>query len=192
VCFALFFWSRFLGGTAGWLEVILFIAGVSCVALEIFVLPGFGIFGLGGGAMVLASLILASQTFFLPRNAYQTAEFENSLLVLAAATVGIIVVAATIGRWLPRAPILGQMVLEPPTEEEAAAISDSEALAHFEDMIGAVGTTTTPLLPGGKARLGDELLDVITDGEFVPRGAEIVVVAVRGNRVVVRARREQG
>jgi hypothetical protein len=192
VCFALFFWSRFLGGTAGWLEVTLFIAGVSCVALEVFVLPGFGIFGLGGGAMILASLILASQTFFLPRNAYQAAEFQNSLLVLAAATVGIIVAIATIGRWLPRTPILGQMVLEPPTEEEAAAISDSEALAHFEDMVGAVGTTTTPLLPGGKARLKDELLDVITDGEFVPRGAEIVVVAVRGNRVVVRARREQG
>ena len=192
VCFALFFWSRFLGGTAGWLEVILFIAGVSCVALEIFVLPGFGIFGLGGGAMVLASLVLASQTFLLPRNSYQTAQFQNSLFVLAAATVGVIVAIATIGRWLPRAPILGQMVLEPPTEEEAAAISDSEALAHFEDMVGAVGTTTTPLLPGGKARLGDELFDVITDGEFVPRGAEIVVVAVHGNRVVVRSRREQG
>jgi membrane-bound serine protease (ClpP class) len=106
--------------------------------------------------------------------------------------LGIIVAVATIGRWLPRAPILGQMVLEPPSEEEAAAISDSESMAHFEDMVGAEGTATTPLLPGGKARLGDQLFDVITDGDFVPRGAEIVIVAVRGNRVVVRAKREQG
>jgi len=60
VCFVLFFWSRFLGGTAGWLEVMLFLMGIACLALEVFVLPGFGIFGLGGGAMVLASLILAT------------------------------------------------------------------------------------------------------------------------------------
>ena len=45
----LFFWSRYLGGTAGWLEVLLFVAGVTCLLLEIFVIPGFGIFGLGGG-----------------------------------------------------------------------------------------------------------------------------------------------
>jgi len=187
VCFALFFWSRFLGGTAGWLQVILFVAGLSCMALELFVLPGFGIFGLGGGAMILASLILASQTFFLPRNSYQVAEFQNSLLVVASAVVGILVTIATINRWLPRAPILSQMVLEPPSQEEAAAISDSESLTHFENMIGAVGHTTTPLLPSGKARFGDQLFDVITDGDFVPLGAEIVVVSVRGNRIVVRA-----
>ena len=40
----------------------LFVAGVSCLLLEMFVIPGFGIFGLGGGAMVLASIVLASQT----------------------------------------------------------------------------------------------------------------------------------
>jgi len=40
LCFAIFFWSRFLGGTAGWLEVILFLAGVAFLAVELFVLPG--------------------------------------------------------------------------------------------------------------------------------------------------------
>jgi membrane-bound serine protease (ClpP class) len=49
VCFLLFFWSRYLGHTAGWLEALLFVAGVSCLLLEIFVIPGFGIFGLGAG-----------------------------------------------------------------------------------------------------------------------------------------------
>lgn len=186
VCFALFFWSRFLGGTAGWLEVVLFVAGASCLALEIFVLPGFGIFGFGGGAMMLVSLILASQTFFLPRNTYQAAEFQNSLLVIALALVGILVAIGSINRWLPKTPILGQLVLEPPSEDEAAAIRQSEALAHFENLLGAIGKTTTPLLPGGKARFGDQLLDVMTEGEFVPRGAEIKVVAVQGNRIVVR------
>ena len=48
LCFTLFFWSRFLGGTAGWLEVILVLAGAAFLAVEIFVLPGFGIAGITG------------------------------------------------------------------------------------------------------------------------------------------------
>ena len=68
LCFALFFWSRFLGGTAGWLEVILFLAGVIFVAMEFFVIPGFGLAGLSGLALVIASVLMASQHFILPAN----------------------------------------------------------------------------------------------------------------------------
>ena len=51
------------------------------------------------------------------------------------------------------------------------------------------GLATTQLTPSGKARFGNELVDVIADGEVVGRGAEVVVVAVHGNRVVVRSAR---
>jgi membrane-bound serine protease (ClpP class) len=191
VCFALFFWAHFLGGTAGWLEVVLFVAGICCLLLEVFVIPGFGIFGLGGGALILFSLVLASQTFVIPRNAYQATEFRNSLLAIAAAMVGIIAAASTINRWLPHTPFLGQMVLHPPSGEEAAAIRYSEALAHFEALVGMQGKTTTPLMPGGKARFGKDLVDVVTDGEFVDRDALVEVVDAQGSRVVVRAVEER-
>lgn len=187
VCFVLFFWSRFLGGTAGWLEVLLFLLGVACLMLEVFVIPGFGIFGLGGGALILVSLVLASQTFVLPRNEYQATEFRNSLLMLAGATIGTIVLIVLINRWLPRAPIVSQMILQPPTQEEAEAISISESLAHFERLVGMHGVAITPLVPGGKARFGRSTVDVLTDGDFVPRGAEVEVVEVQGTRVLVRA-----
>lgn len=187
VCLVLFFWSRFLGGTAGWLEVLLFLLGVACLMLEIFVIPGFGIFGLGGGLLILVSLVLASQTFVLPRNEYQATEFRNSLLMVAGATIGTIVAILLINRWLPRAPIVSQMILQPPTQEEAQAISASESLAHFERLLGMHGVAVTPLVPGGKARFGRTTVDVLTDGDFVPRGAEVEVVEVQGTRVLVRA-----
>ena len=65
------FLDRLPGGPAGWLEVLLFLAGIVCLMLEVFVLPGVGVFGLAGGLLVIVSLVLASQTFVLPRNAYQ-------------------------------------------------------------------------------------------------------------------------
>jgi membrane-bound ClpP family serine protease len=186
LCFLLFFWSRYLGGTAGWLEVSLFVAGVACILLEIFVIPGFGIFGLGGGALVLASLILASQTFVWPRNEYQFDQLERSLLTIATAGIGLIVVAVFLRRRLPRSPLLGRMMLEPPAGEEAETIRRREALVDRDDLRGQRGTATTQLTPGGKARFGDMLVDVIADGEVIERGAKIEVVKVQGNRVLVK------
>jgi membrane-bound serine protease (ClpP class) len=186
VCFALFFWSRFLGGTAGWLEVTLFAAGVACLLLEIFVLPGFAIFGLGGGLLIIASLVLASQTFAVPHNDYQIAQFQQSLLILAGAVGGTICLAMIINRWLPKTPVLGRIVHQPFTEEEIARVSHNESLAHFDSLLGARGTAATQLVPGGKALFGDRLVDVMADGQFIERGEPVVVVQVEGYRVVVR------
>jgi membrane-bound ClpP family serine protease len=188
VCFLLFFWSRYLGHTAGWLEALLFVAGVSCLLLEIFVIPGFGIFGLGGGAMVLASIVLASQTTksFIPQNDYQRDQLLTSLLTVAAACIGMIVTAVLLRKRLPHSRLFGNFMLEPPAGEEAETIRRREALTNFHDLVGTRGTTTTQLTPCGKARFGDLLVDVIADSEVIDRGAAIEVVAVRGSRVLVK------
>jgi len=185
VCFLLFFWSHYLGGEATALEITLFVAGVACLLLEIFVLPGFGIFGLGGGCLVLISLILASQTFVFPDNQLQVDQLERSLLTIGSAGVGIVAAALLLRRWLPQAPLLNRMMLQPPEGEEAERISRREQLVELEDFVGSRGTTTTQLTPGGKARFGTMLVDVITDGDVVAPGTEIEVVEVYGNRVVV-------
>jgi membrane-bound serine protease (ClpP class) len=187
VCFLLFFWSRFLGGTAGWLEAVLFLAGVACLALEVFVIPGFGIFGLGGGAMIIASLILASQTFVLPHNEYQMNQLQTSLTIVGGASLGFIVLAVLMNRWLPRAPFFNRMMLAPLSDEEKEQLSQSESLVDFRRLVGQQGVTTTQLTPSGKARFGDELIDVIAWGELIGKNVTITVVEVHGNRVMVEA-----
>ncbi|HVX60129.1 MAG TPA: NfeD family protein [Pirellulales bacterium] len=187
LCFMLYFWSAYLGGTAGWLEVLMFVAGLACLAVEVFVLPGFGLFGLAGGLLVIGSLILASQTFVLPRNPYQLAHLRNSLFVLAGAGLGTVVAAALIRHFLPHAPMFNRMLLAPPSHEELSALAEREAMARFDHLVGRRGTAFTPLVPSGKARIDEELIDVLTEGEFVDRGQSIEVIAVRGHRVLVRA-----
>jgi membrane-bound ClpP family serine protease len=135
----------------------------------------------------LASIILASQTFIRPRNSYQFEQFQTSLMVLAGAAVGTIVAAVLMNRWLPKAPIVSDMVLSPPEGEEAEERRRREALVEYSELVGQKGTTTTQLTPSGKAMFDDELLDVITDGEVIDRGIDVVVVEVQGNRVLVRA-----
>lgn len=186
ICFALFFWSRYLDGTAAWLEILLFIIGVAFLLVELFVLPGFGIFGLGGGFLILVSLVLASQTFILPRNAYQMQRFRDSLLTVGAAGMGAIVTISLLRRYLPHTPVLGQMYLRPLDEVESEALAHREALVDLRHLLGRQGVTTTTLLPSGKARCGDEIIDVTTEGDVIGPNARVVVVEVRGNRVVVR------
>ena len=187
ICFLLFFWAKVFDGTAGALEILLFAAGLACVVIEVFVLPGIGmgIFALGGGLMIIVSLVLASQTFILPHSSYELRQMTNSLLVVGGAAAGTIVAIAGLRRWLPHAPVFNRMLLAPPSAEEAEFIDQRESLVNYEHLLGRSGTAVTRLATSGKARIGEELVDVITAGEFVDRDSQVVVVEVRGNCVVV-------
>jgi membrane-bound serine protease (ClpP class) len=187
LAFMLFFWSNFLHGTAGWLEVLLFLGGVAFLLLELLILPGFGVFGLGGGAMILASLVLASQTFVFPQTELQRAQMRHSLTVVAAATICFIAAGMLLRRYLPYAPLFRTLLLNPPPEDELVDLDYRESMADFSHLIGQQGTATTNLMPAGKADFDGELVDVIAEGMPIDRGRPVVVVKTRGNRVVVRS-----
>jgi membrane-bound ClpP family serine protease len=140
--------------------------------------------------MIIASLVLASQTFVIPANEYQLEKLRNSLLVLGGAAVGSVIAAATMRRFLPHTPVFNRMMLAPPSSEEAEAISHREALADFQHLLGQTGVAATRLILSGKARIGDQLVDVMADGEAIDRGTPVTVVEVTGSRVVVRSVRE--
>jgi membrane-bound serine protease (ClpP class) len=199
VCFGLFFWSRFLGGTAGWLEVVLFLLGAGCLAIEIFVVPGFGVFGVSGVILCVFSLVLASQTFIIPHSASDVRELARSLGTLGSAVVGVIVLAALFSRYLPAMPLFNAMILTPPGTEGAHADEprlrpelagpgafQNPLLERDQSLIGRQGTAMTVLRPAGKAQIGDEFVDVVSEGPFISAGRRIEVLSVSGNRVVVR------
>ena len=181
VAFIVYFWSQYLQGTAGWLEVMLFLAGVVCVVAEILVLPGFGVLGLGGGLLVIASLVLASQSFVLPANDYQIRQMQWSLLGIFGAVAGVTTLGIMLRHVLPSTPFLRHVLLEPPR-----AAADPLGEEPPENLLGLEGTATTRLAPAGKARLAGSVRDVCAEGGLVEPGATVRVVAVRGDRLFVR------
>jgi membrane-bound serine protease (ClpP class) len=62
--------------------------------------------------------------------------------------------------------------------------SGVEAADH---LVGRSGVATTDLRPSGTARFGDERRSVVADGPAIEAGQAIVVTAVEGYRIVVRA-----
>ena len=197
LCFSLFFWSRFMGGTAGWLEVVLFVLGAACLLLEIFVVPGFGVFGISGGLLLLASLVLASQTWGQSTTAYDLRQMAYTMGTLSGAIVAVVLVALAINRFLPQIPFMNAMILSPPGS--GPGVKPDEPLLRPELMtgmaatsgtgrvaVGSRGTAITVLRPAGKAQIEDEMYDVVSDGPFIERGAAVEVVEASRNRIIVR------
>lgn len=185
LCFIMFFWMKFLSGTAEWLEVTLFVGGVLCILLEVLVVPGVGVFGIGGITMVVAAIVLASQTFVIPRNAYQYAQTTRGLLTVLAACGGIVGGLAVLRFLLPGMPMFGQLVMPGPDSDEMIEQEQREHLVHYEWLLGREGVAVTPLRPAGKARFDDQIVAVISDGSPVSSGEPLRVIEVHGNRVVV-------
>lgn len=186
VALLLFFWSHFLSGTAEWLEVLLFLVGVFFLLMEAFVLPGLGIFGLGGAAMVLASLVLVSQTFVIPKTAGQLGELRESLTTVVMAMAACLVLGMVFRRYLPYAPGLRGMIEPPPSDLEIAEQEARETMVDYTHLVGAQGVATTHLRPSGRAEIGGELIDVIADGQVIDRGQQVQVTAARAGRVLVK------
>jgi membrane-bound serine protease (ClpP class) len=191
LCFALFFWSKVLGGTAGWLEVVLFLFGLGCLALEIFVLPGFGVFGVSGILLIFAGLVMASQTFGNLETGRDMSAATTTLGTLSASVLAVIVIAMALSRFLPRIPILNQMILTPPGMHDMAGPDEPRLRPDLTGsaagaLVGKQGAALTVLRPAGKAQIDGRLLDVVSDGPFIPEGAPIEVLQISGNRIVVR------
>jgi membrane-bound serine protease (ClpP class) len=197
VCFGLFFWSRFLGGTAVWLEVMLFLLGAGCLAIEFFVIPGFGVFGVSGIVLCLCSLVLATQTFWIPHSAGELKILARSVGTMATAIAGVVVLAVTASRYLPSMPWLGGMILTPPggaPEDSSPRLRPdlvetppaNPLLERDPGLVGKKGVSLTVLRPSGRAQIGDDFVDVVSEGPFIDKGRTIEVLAVEGMRVVVR------
>ncbi|MDX2451913.1 NfeD family protein [Desulfosarcina sp.] len=54
------------------------------------------------------------------------------------------------------------------------------------DYLGSLGLAITDLRPSGVATIDDQRLDVVTRGEYLEKQTEIIVIAVRGNQIVVK------
>jgi membrane-bound serine protease (ClpP class) len=191
LAFLLFFWSHYLSGTADQLEIILFLVGLVCIALELFVFPGFGVFGMSGVLLVLTSIVMASHTFVWPTQDYEYREMGQTLLQVTVALAAVGAGAVMFARYFPSLPLFNRLVLKPqpwtgPGFEDLAAKPAAEADDSLTFLVGETGRTTTVLRPSGKARFGDLLIDVTSDGLFIEPGSLVEVVDVHGARVLVK------
>ena len=126
LAFLLFFWSHYLSGTADQLEIILFLVGLVCLALELFVFPGFGVFGMSGVLLILTSIVMASHTFIWPTQEYEYRELGYTLIQVTGAMLAVGGGAVVFARYFPSLPLFNRLILKPEPWTGAGAEDPTE------------------------------------------------------------------
>jgi len=190
VCFALFFLGHYLAGLAGWEVVALFILGMVLVLIEVlFFAHSTIVFGVVGVFLMLASLLWAMIDRYPGQNFFPTGKMlAMPLLNMFIAIVSSFIIIALLARYLPRTSIYRRFAL---MESNPPGPSLAGVPRQFATAItltpGMQGTAITVLRPSGKARFADHLVDVVTEGEFIPSQTPVTVIQADGMRVVVKS-----
>ena len=188
ICFAIVFAGGALMGTLNSFEMLLFITGVVLLIAEIFLIPGFGVTGISGIFLMIGALILSRQGFLVPQFEWETEILlKNMILVFGTAGASVIIMAVLLAVFPHLAPFK-RLILISPTDQ----IADRNKEQHNGQIIGpavesgTVGVTVTLLRPSGKASLGNEVLSVETEGDYIEKGIKIVVTGKSGNIIRVK------
>jgi membrane-bound serine protease (ClpP class) len=172
VALALLAAGAYLATPAGIIDVLLIIVGLLLIALEVLVIPGFGLAGLLGLAALGVGVFRIFQDDFLAVIGW-AALFGSVLLGLAL--------------WLlPNLRIASPLMLETRLTNRPTQTAGTVPSGPYDHLLGKAGVASSDLRPAGVARVAGERVDVVTQGDFVPAGSAIEVFRVEGNRIVVR------
>lgn len=176
-------------GMANWWEVVAILAGVALLAVEAFILPGFGVAGVLGLVLLFGGLL---GTFVTPSGSglFSTSGQGSSELMWGALTILASVITAGIGmyfiaRHLGSIPVLNKLVLRDP---EPADVGGTMLLTQVDDApatIGETGVTLTKMSPAGRVEIQGRVIDAVSDFGFLQAGVQVRVVSVDGIRVGV-------
>lgn len=189
VCLAIFLGAPYLTGLANVWEIVLVLLGVVLLAVEVFVIPGFGIAGISGILLILVGLLATFMPeepgrefpIYWPQWDVGVEGLKKGLVTLACAITMSLVGMVLLSRYLPQMPYVRRIVADNPTPSTVMPEDPYRGLAR----VGDLGVCESALRPAGKARFGSMLVDVVSEGEFLETGAHVEVVERYGNRVVV-------
>jgi membrane-bound serine protease (ClpP class) len=179
----LYFIPYYLNGLAENWEILAFVIGIILLAVEFFVIPGFGVFGVAGIVMTLGGLVLG----MLPNQAFDFELVPASQLFGALLTV-ILAALAAVGMvfWLtPKVNEWGAFkhLTLASTQDRAQGFTSS---TYSEDMLGKIGKVHSRLRPSGKVEIDGEIYDAYSRGEFLEQGESIEVISTEGTSLRVK------
>lgn len=183
VALVLYLTPYYLNGLAAHWEIAAFLAGVALIGLEVFVIPGFGVAGIGGLVLTIGALVLimlnnqAFDFFFVDFNEV----LEAAITALIGMFGGIILM------------FFGSVRLADTAAFKRIALQNKQSSAEGyisklqeETLVGKEGTAYTVLRPSGKIMIDDELHDAFTRGDYIAKGERVVVVSDEGSSLRVK------
>lgn len=172
ISLSLFFGGHIIAGLAGFETIILFAIGLLLLLAEVFLIPGFGLAGIGGAAAILASIFL---TF---GNMVQAT--YSILIALGLSIAGFFLLI----RFIPSTRAWRKFVL---STEQKKELGYTVGTKDLKRLTGKEGIAITPLRPSGIVEVNGKKINALTLGEYVDSNTKIKIISVEGNKIVVEA-----
>lgn len=179
VAVILYFVPDYLHGMLANWEILLFFGGVILLVLEVFVIPGFGIAGIGGIILVLSALILS----MVPNDNFDftfvdPAQLTRAITVASVAVFGMMFLVIFGGAALVKTKRFQRLTLQ--------SEMDGTAVVTHQTIIGETGQAYTVLRPSGKVMVQSKVYDAHTRGDFIEKGTSIKVIGEEGGVLIVK------
>jgi len=182
--FAVYFLGGYVGGLSGLEWAAVFVLGMALVVVELFVFPGTVVLGLAGAALMLVGVIMGAVDVYPGMPAVPSLpQLRLPLRDLVVAMAGSLVVAAALTRLLPHTELYHRMV----SRSASAMAVETDRRRIQQSMLGQEGEAVSVLRPGGKAQFGDEIIDVITQGEMLPKGKRVRIIGFSAAEAIVES-----
>ena len=170
IAFSIFFFAQVFVGESGFLAPAIFFLGIVLLAIEIFVIPGFGITGILGILGIVAGIFMS----------FGINNIAQATLVVFVSLIADIILIIILARFILKSKGFKNIVaLETDTAGYHSSVS-------YDNLLGCEGITDTFFRPSGNIIINDKKYDAITEGEFINKGAKIKVILVEGNKIVIK------
>ena len=180
----LYFSPLYLEGMAENWEILLFAAGVILLAVEIFVIPGFGVAGVSGIICVITGLTLSlvDNVAFEFEARHVRALLNSVLLVVFSMFLSIIGSIYLSKRLLAANSFLGHLALHTVENTDEGYVGvDMQA----KSMVGKTGTALSVLRPSGKVVIDNQIYDAKSEDGFIDKDTNVEVIRFETGQVYV-------
>ncbi len=181
VATVLYFLPMFVTGSMPAWVLLCFIVGVALIALEIFVVPGFGVTGISG----IIAVVMALVGGMLTNDAVTGFDFSslcNSLIIVGVGS--LLAVGAIVYLTSSHGPKVFRKHTELMTElrvDDGFVGVDMSPVRY----IGQIGETVTDMRPAGKIEIGNTVFDAVSTGPFIAAKKQVKVTKYENAQLYV-------
>ena len=173
------------GLAANWEIAVLFI-GIVLIALEVFVIPGFGVAGIVGiSCVVMALIFVMIDNDFFNFDYVPSGELSTAAVVVFAGMLGAMVLIFSLGYRFTESKMFSKVALM----DEQRKSDGYTSSFYTTDLIGKEGVVFSTLRPSGRVEIDGEIYDAYTRGEYVEKGKKITVISQEGTSLKVRSKK---
>jgi membrane-bound serine protease (ClpP class) len=178
VCLALALGAGYIAELASVTDFLIIFVGILLLLIEMIVIPGFGLAGIGGIILVVFGLY----RLLLPDMPVGEEVADMAMFGLTIGVIGGLIGLVLLLKLMTKTKFWKKLAT-PDVQDHERGYDTSLGL---EDMVGKEGVADTDLHPSGWVISDNKRIFVVSEGTFIEDGENVKIITVDGNRVVVR------